>query len=81
MGAVLSQQQNEEEEVLAYASHTLNKSHQNYCTTKKELLAVVTFLRKFTHYLFGRKILLRNDHASLSWFRNFKEPEGCSLDG
>lgn len=42
MGAVLSQQQNEEEQVLAYASHTLNKSHQNYCTTKKELLAVVT---------------------------------------
>lgn len=76
MGAVLSQQQNGEEKVHAYASHTLNKSQQNYCTTKKELLAVVTFLRKFKHYLFGRKILLRNDHASLRWLRIFKEPEG-----
>lgn len=76
MGAVLSQQQNGEEKVLAYASHTLNKSQQNYCTTKKELLAVVTFLRQFKHYLLGRKILLRTDHASLRWLRNFKEPEG-----
>lgn len=75
-GTVLSQQQNGEEKVLAYASHTLSKSQQNYCTTKKELLAVVTFLRQFKHYLLGRKILLRTDHASLRWLRNFKEPEG-----
>ena len=41
---VLSQVQNSEEKVIAYASHTLNKAQQQYCTTKRELLAVVTFM-------------------------------------
>lgn len=54
----------------------MNKSQQNYCTTKKELLAVFTFLRQFKHYLLGRKILLRRDHASLKWLRNLEEQEG-----
>lgn len=76
MGAVLSQIQNAKERVLAYASHNLNKSQQKYYTTKKELLAVVTFLRQFKHYLLGQKILLRTDHASLKWLKIFKEPEG-----
>ena len=39
MGAVLSQVQNGQEKVIAYASRTLNGSQRNYCTTKKELLA------------------------------------------
>ncbi|GBM96181.1 Retrovirus-related Pol polyprotein from transposon 297 [Araneus ventricosus] len=33
-------------------------------------------LEHFHHYLYGRKFLLRTDHASLRWFLNFKEPEG-----
>lgn len=43
MGAVLSQIQDWEEKVIrtAYASKTFNKAQQNYCTTKRELLAVV----------------------------------------
>jgi len=41
-----------------------------------ELLAVVTFVKQFRHYLWGRKFLVRTDHASLTWLQNFKEPEG-----
>ena len=76
LGAVLSQIQDGEEKVIAYGSKTLNKSQRNYCTTYKELLAVVTFLKAFKHYVWGSKIIVRTDHASLVWLKRFKTPEG-----
>jgi len=45
MGAVLSQIQGGEEHVIAYASKTLTRPQRNYCTTHREVLAVVTFLK------------------------------------
>ena len=76
LGAVLSQVQNGEVKVIAYASRTLNKSQVRYCTTYKELLAVVTFIRLYRHFLWGRHFTVRTDHASLKWLKNFKNPEG-----
>ena len=76
VGAVLSQEQDGKEKVIAYASRTLSKTQRNYCTTQRELLAVVTFVKHFRHYLLGRNFLIRTDHASLRWLINFKEPEG-----
>lgn len=76
IGAVLSQNQNGEEKVIAYASRTLNQSQVRYCTTYKELLAVVTFIRQYRHFLWGRHFTIRTDHASLIWLKNFKNPEG-----
>lgn len=49
IGAVLSQVQNGAEKVIAYGSKTLNKAQRNYCTTNKELLAVVTFVKYYRH--------------------------------
>ena len=73
IGAVLHQKQGptDEERVIAYASKSLDKSRQNYCTTKKELYAVVEFVKHFRHYLYGQKFIIRTDHASLIWLRNF----------
>ncbi|CAC5408206.1 unnamed protein product [Mytilus coruscus] len=51
-------------------------SQRGYCTTYRELLAVVTFVKQFRFYLSGRHFLLRTDHSSLTWLKNFKEPEG-----
>ena len=76
IGVDLSQIQWDDEKVTAYASKTLSKTQRNYCTTKKELLAVVTFAKQFKHYLYGRKFLIRTDHASLRWLKNFKDVEG-----
>ena len=76
IGAVLSQVQHGEETVVAYASRTLSKTQQRYCTTYRELLAVVTFIKQFRHYLWGRKFIVRSDHAALKWIKNFKNPEG-----
>ena len=76
ISAVLSQSQYGEEKVMAYASRTLSKSEQRYCTTYRELLAVVTFIKQFRHYLWERRFTVRSDHSSLKWIQNFKSPEG-----
>ncbi|GBM36622.1 Retrovirus-related Pol polyprotein from transposon 297 [Araneus ventricosus] len=76
IGAVLSQKIGNEECVIAYFSKSLGKPERNYCVTRKELLAIVKSIAHFHHYLYGRKFLLRTDHASLRWLLNFREPEG-----
>ena len=75
-GAVLSQVQDGDERAIAYYSKTLNKAERNYCTTRKELLAIITAVRHFHHYLYGRPFLVRTDHGALRWLLNFKNPDG-----
>ena len=70
----MSQIQNGQERVIAFGSKTLTKQQRRYCVTRRELLAVITFLHQFRHYLLGRKFSLRTDHSSLRWLINFKEP-------
>eukprot|EP00731_Ephydatia_muelleri_P019435 Em0012g260a len=76
IGAVLSQDHDGEEKVVAYGSHTYSKAERKYCVTRKELLAVVTFTKHFRPYLLERHFTLRTDHSSLQWLYNMKEPEG-----
>jgi hypothetical protein len=76
IGAVLSQRIDGSERVVAYFSRILSKPEQNYCTTRKELLSIVKSLSHFHVYLYGRKFVVRTDHASLRWLLNFKDLEG-----
>ncbi|MCG7869674.1 MAG: retroviral-like aspartic protease family protein, partial [Candidatus Thiodiazotropha taylori] len=76
IGAELIQVQEGAERVIAYGSYALTPEQINYCTTRKELLAVVRFTRQFRHYILGRQFLVRSDHSSLRWLLNFKEPDG-----
>ena len=76
IGAVLSQVQHGQEKVIAYGSRTLHKPEINYCVTRKELLAVVYFVKYYKHYLLGRTFILRTDHGSLTWLYRFREPDG-----
>ena len=55
------------EHVIAYGSKTLSKTQRNYCSTIRELLAAVVFMRQIYHYLWGRHFILRTDHALLRW--------------
>ncbi len=75
LGAVLSQIQDGVERVIAYSSKSLTKEQRNYCTTRRELLAIITFLKKFRHYLLGRPVKVRTDHSSLKWLMNFKDAD------
>jgi len=74
LGAVLSQRQDDQEKMIAYASRTLAKPEQKYETARKELLAIVTGLKQFRQYLLGRHFVIRTDHAALTWLRRTAEP-------
>ena len=50
IGAVLSQIQNGIERPICYASQLYNRHEQNYNVTRKELLALITFVKKFRQY-------------------------------
>ena len=76
VGAVLSQMVNGVEKPIAYFSRVLNGTQRNYCPTRREILAVITSLQHFRHYLLCNKVILRTDHHSLKWLRKFKRPEG-----
>ena len=67
MGAVLQQEQNGTVRVIAYATKTFDAAERQYCTTRKELAAVIYALKEFRHYVVGGvRFLLRTDHGALT---------------
>ena len=76
VGEVLSQKLNGQEYMIAYASRTLTKSERRDFVTRKELLALVHFVKYFRHYLYGKTVTIRTDQGSLRWLMKFKTPEG-----
>ena len=55
IGTELPQVQNGLERLIVFDSFVLDSAQRNYCTTRKELLAVVRFTRHFKHYLLERR--------------------------
>jgi hypothetical protein len=77
IGAVLSQkdQQNRWHPV-AYFSRSLDSAERNYPVQEKELLALISALRKWRHYVFGYVVQVTTDHQSLATFMNHKNLSG-----
>jgi len=76
IGATLSQIQDGEERVIGYFSKRMSHTQENYCTTQRELLAVVEATRYFREYLLNTNFTVRTDHSSLTWLLRFKDAEG-----
>ena len=76
IGGELIQVQNGQEKVIAYGSYALTKEQRRYCTTRKELLAIVRFCRQYRYYLLGKPFTVRTDHSSLRWLLRFRQPQG-----
>jgi hypothetical protein len=55
---------------IAFSSRKLSDSEQNYNTTKREGLAMVYALQKFTHYLLGKHFKMFTDHSALKYLVN-----------
>ena len=75
-GSVLSQLVEGQKRPIAFFSRVISPTRQNYCSTRRELLAVIASLQHFRHYLLNVPFILRTDHHSLKWLRTFKKPEG-----
>lgn len=75
VGCVLSQEQQGLERVIAYGK-TLQSAQRNYCVTRRELLAIMVFVKQYHHYLCGARFLIRTDYAALIWLLRKKDPEG-----
>ena len=66
LGAVLQQRQDDQIVVIAYASKGLDNAQRSYCTTRKELLAIIYGLQQYRHYLLGYPFEMRTDHSALT---------------
>ena len=73
VGAALHQEQDGQLRVIAFASRLFDKAERVYCTTRKELAAVIFGLKRFRQYILGRRLVIRSDHAALSYLRKSKE--------
>ena len=66
VGAVLSHRTGENTEYpIAYSSRVLSSAERNYSHIEKEALAIVSAVKKFHQYLYGRHFLLVTDHKPL----------------
>jgi hypothetical protein len=63
LGGVLIQ----EGSVICYESRKMKENEKNYATHDLELASVVHALRKWRHYLMGKKFELRTDHNGLKY--------------
>jgi hypothetical protein len=56
--------------VICYESRKLKEHERNYATHDLELAAIVHALRKWRHYLMGKRFELRTDHNGLKYLFN-----------
>ena len=68
VGAVLSQDQGNGPQPVAFTSRKMNEHEWNYATHEKETLAVMHALKKWRVYLEGRHFTVYTDHATLRHF-------------
>lgn len=75
LGAILVQKRDlGDEEVLAFASCSLNPMERNYPVTELECLTVVWVVVKCRIYLEGHLFTAVTDHASLLWALTTTKP-------
>ena len=75
IGAVLSHvMEDGAERPIAYTSRTLNPAEKRYSQLEKEGLAIVSGVKKFHNFLYGRHFTIQSDHQPLSFL--FGETKG-----
>lgn len=73
LGCVLSQEKSGKEFPISFASRKLNKAEMNYATVDREILALVWGIKKFRHYLIGKRFIVETDHNPIKYLQTFKD--------
>ena len=73
MGAVLGQRSDKMFKAIYYANKTFNEAQENYSTTEKEMLAIVSACEKFRPYILGSHVIIHTDHAEIKYLMAKKE--------
>ena len=76
IGAVLSQEFEDEEHPIVYIHRVLTSAERNYSTTENECLALIWSIKKLRPYLEGSSFRAITDHSALRWLQNLREPSG-----
>lgn len=64
------------EHPICYASRMLKLSEKNYTVSEKEMVAVKFGIEKFRPYVEGTHFEIVTDHKFLKYLRNLKDPTG-----
>ena len=70
---VLMQEKDGEMVPIQYEGRTLTKTEVNYCTTDKELLAVLYSVKKCEIYVLRHSFLVYMDHKPLLYLQTFRD--------
>jgi len=71
LGAVLCQEIEGKNHIIAYWSKTLSETQRKYTITELECLAVIDAIHHFRHYLGGGvRFTVQTDHQALKWLMN-----------
>ena len=74
VGAILAQMDDDAHDyVVEYYSKALTATERKWCTTDRELYAVILAMEKFKSYLEGRKFTLVVDHAPLVYLASMRD--------
>ncbi|CAM1312816.1 Uncharacterised protein at_DN1651, partial [Pycnogonum litorale] len=74
LGSMITQMQNGQEKIIAYASRTLHPYERNYSASELECLAVVWAVKHFRYYVEGQTFSIFTDHMALRWLMQHKDP-------
>ena len=73
MLAILGQRTEKIFRAIYYTSKTFNEAQENYSTTEKEMLAMVSPYEKFRPYILGSHVIIHTDHAAIQYLMEKKD--------
>ena len=76
LGYILGQKDNHgREHVIAYSGRSLSQTERKYTVTEKELLALISAIKEFRHYLM-QPFVVYTDHIALKWLKTNSDLTG-----